>query len=197
MGNWQVKNEGLRPYHRLAQQLARRFDRFEAQQASFDIFANMWDLEPRNCLAFLRMYRRRAAPLPTSACQPVRLVAPLAPAQVLREFNKVADALSNQAIDEYRSGANRQLWTLEAAAAAAEARGGGAAGLAAELYAADAWDGEVEGDQAPNAAAAAAGTAAAEAAAAAAAAAGEGEGEAAAAAAAAAQGGSGGEPGAS
>lgn len=117
--------------------------------------------------------------------------------QVLREFNKVADALSNQAIDDYRSGANRQLWTLEAAAAAAEAGGGGAAGLAAELLATDAWDGEVEGDQAPNAAAAAAGTAAAEAAAAAAAAAGEGEGEAAAAAAAAAQGGSGGEPGAS
>ena len=32
LGQWQVKNEGLRPYHRLAQQLARRFERFEAKQ---------------------------------------------------------------------------------------------------------------------------------------------------------------------
>lgn len=32
LGEWQVKNEGLRPYHRLAQQLARRFHSFEAQQ---------------------------------------------------------------------------------------------------------------------------------------------------------------------
>lgn len=62
----------------------------------------------------------------------------LCPLQVLREFNQVADALSNQAVDEYRSGASRQIWTVEAAAAAAEAGGGGAAGLAAALHAADA-----------------------------------------------------------
>jgi len=32
LGQWQVKNEGLRPYHRLAQQMARRFGHFEAKQ---------------------------------------------------------------------------------------------------------------------------------------------------------------------
>lgn len=37
--------------------------------------------------------------------------------QVLRHFNKTADALSNQAIDDYRSGANPHVWRLDAAAA--------------------------------------------------------------------------------
>ncbi len=95
--------------------------------------------------------------LDAGACLPdgARLRCLLCRFQVLRQFNKVADALSNQAIDDYRSGANRQLWTLEAAAAAAaaDAEGGGAAGLAAELHA-DA----AEGDAAAVAAAAAAGS---------------------------------------
>ncbi len=39
--------------------------------------------------------------------------------QVLRHLNKAADALSNQAIDDYRSGANRHVWRLDVAAAAA------------------------------------------------------------------------------
>jgi type II secretory pathway pseudopilin PulG len=43
--------------------------------------------------------------------------------QVRREFNQVADALSNQAIDEFRSGANRQLWTLDTAEQHAAAAG--------------------------------------------------------------------------
>ncbi|PRW20551.1 ribonuclease H [Chlorella sorokiniana] len=127
LGRWQVKTDGLRPYHRLAQQLARRFDHFEAKQ-------------------------------------------------VLREFNQAADALSNQAVDDYRSGANRQKWTLEGAAAAAEAARAGAAGLAAQLHAADA---ELHGGQAAASGAAAAAAAAAEgkgAEAAAAAAAAEGDG---------------------
>lgn len=75
------------------------------------------------------------------------------PCQVLREFNKVADALSNQAIDDYRSGINRQLWTLEAAVAAAHAAGGGG-GLAAELDAADAFYAELLAEEAEEAAAA-------------------------------------------
>ena len=33
--------------------------------------------------------------------------------QVRREFNTEADALSNQAITDYRSGANPSVWTLE------------------------------------------------------------------------------------
>lgn len=84
-----------------------------------------------------------------------RLPCPLCRFQVLRQFNKVADALSNQAIDDYRSGANCQLWTLEAAAAAAaDAEGGGSTGLAAELHAANAFH-AAEGDAAAAAAAAA------------------------------------------
>lgn len=65
-----MKNEGLRPYHAAACQLARHFDSFQAQQ-------------------------------------------------VPRAQNKVADELSNQAISDYRSGVNRQLWSLEAVAARA------------------------------------------------------------------------------
>lgn len=50
--------------------------------------------------------------------------------QVLREYNKVADALSNQAIHDYRSGANPHLWRLDDAVAAAQAEGAAAEGLA-------------------------------------------------------------------
>lgn len=60
--------------------------------------------------------------------------------QVRREFNQVADALSNQAIDNYHSGANCQLWRLEeaAAAAAAGALGGSAPAAVAAAAAAPA-----------------------------------------------------------
>ncbi|KAL4854790.1 hypothetical protein ACK3TF_004496 [Chlorella vulgaris] len=74
LGEWQVKHEGLRPYHAAATALRRRFAHFQARQ-------------------------------------------------VRREFNQVADALSNQAIDEFRSGANRQLWTLDTAEQHAAAAG--------------------------------------------------------------------------
>lgn len=56
--------------------------------------------------------------------------------QVRREFNKVADALSNQAIGDYRSGANPHLWRLEEAVAAAQAAAAAAEGVA-EAAAAD------------------------------------------------------------
>ena len=72
LGDWQVKNEGLRPYHAAATALMHRFASFQARQ-------------------------------------------------VRRELNQAADALSNQAIADYRSGANRQLWRIEDAAAAAAA----------------------------------------------------------------------------
>jgi hypothetical protein len=74
--------------------------------------------------------------------------------QVLREFNKAADALSNQAIDDWRSGINTQLWSLEAVATALgnaelkveaeedEAGEEGAAGGAAAAVAAGAAEGE-------------------------------------------------------
>lgn len=52
------------------------------------------------------------------------------PRQVRREFNKVADALSNQAIGDYRSGANPHLWRLEEAVAAAQAAAAAAEGVA-------------------------------------------------------------------
>ncbi|KAL4424741.1 hypothetical protein ABPG77_000084 [Micractinium sp. CCAP 211/92] len=54
--------------------------------------------------------------------------------QVRREYNKVADALSNQAISDYRSGVNPHLWRLDEAVAAANA-------AAAELE----WGGEGAG----------------------------------------------------
>ncbi|KAL4422569.1 hypothetical protein ABPG75_008766 [Micractinium tetrahymenae] len=50
--------------------------------------------------------------------------------QVLREYNKVADALSNQAIEDYRSGANPHLWRLDEAVAAASAAAAEAAAAA-------------------------------------------------------------------
>ena len=76
LGEWRVKNEGLRPYHAAATALRQRFARFQARQ-------------------------------------------------VPRAQNAVADALSNQAISDYRSGINRGLWTVEAAAEAIAAADGG------------------------------------------------------------------------
>lgn len=67
-------------------------------------------------------------PPPAPTCLPALLP------QVRREYNKVADALSNQAISDYRSGVNPHLWRLDEAVAAANA-------AAAELE----WGGEGAG----------------------------------------------------
>ncbi|GAB4815241.1 hypothetical protein N2152v2_002287 [Parachlorella kessleri] len=63
LGEYQVKNTGLQPYHKVAVELSRQFKNFEARQ-------------------------------------------------VPRDQNKVADALSNEAIANYRSGKNPHIWTL-------------------------------------------------------------------------------------
>ena len=68
LGRWQVKNEGLKPYHHVAVALSRKFIKFSAKQ-------------------------------------------------VPRAENAVADALGNLAIDNWNSGAVRDVWTIAGAQA--------------------------------------------------------------------------------
>ncbi|KAI7839124.1 hypothetical protein COHA_007127 [Chlorella ohadii] len=142
LGQWQAKNEGLRPWTFLP--LLNGLETFACSAACCSGIVSLGSEKVR-ARWFVFMWLQRLA----------RRFERFKAKQVLRQFNKVADALSNQAIDDYRSGANRQLWTLEAAAAAAaDAEGSGAAGLAAELHAANAFH-ATEGDAAAAAAAAA------------------------------------------
>ena len=73
---------------------------------------------PPQVLGEWRVKNEGLQPYHAAATALMRRFASFEARQVLREFNKAADALSNQAIDDWRSGVNRQLWSLQAAAAA-------------------------------------------------------------------------------
>lgn len=63
LGKWAIRNEGLKPLHKAARELAKSFESFEAQQ-------------------------------------------------VPREQNTIADAASNEAIEKWRDGTLKSVWTL-------------------------------------------------------------------------------------